>query len=254
MSAQNKMTGKAFQRWASNSVHLNVLVCGVILAVTVSARAQNVWTRPYQQWTKDEIIKIASDSPWAQVQQASSTTGERVPLAYVPGVTIRLRSALPIREALVRLKQIEGKYDKLDAAGRTALDERTKGVLGCPACTENYIVTLGPPVSTRGMKSGIYSLRNIAFGLLEKRVYLLNDRGERRELIHFVAPKTEEDEATFFFPRLDEKGNPLLTNESRKLVFIFETRNIRTTFGLDSIPERFEFDVSRLVLDGKIEF
>jgi len=219
-----------------------------------SARAQNLWEKPYQQWTKEEIIKIASDSPWAQVQQASSTTGERVPLAYVPGVTMRLRSALPIREALVRLKQIEGKYDKLDAAGRADFDTRMKGLLSCPACADNYIVTLGPPVSTRAMKNGLGALKNVAFSLLEKRVYLLNERGDRREVVHFIAPKHDEDEATFFFPRLDDKGTPLLTNESKKLIFVFEARNLRTAFGLDSIPERFEFDVSKLILNGKVEF
>lgn len=167
---------------------------------------------------------------------------------------MRLRSALPIREALVRLKQIEGKYDKLDAGGRSDFDARMKGLLACPACAENYIVTLGPPVSTRAMKNGMNALRNAALSLLEKRVYLLNERGERRELVHFVAPKTDEDEATFFFSRLDDKGNLLLTNESKKLIFVFEARNIRTAFGLDLIPERFEFDVSKLILNGKVEF
>jgi len=234
---------------------ISLIVAGILVTLAVDpARAQNVWAKPYQQWTREEIIKIASDSPWAQVQQASSTTGERIPLQYVPGVTIRLRSALPIREALVRLKQIEGKYDKLDAVGRSDFDLRMKGLLACPACAENYIVPLGPPVSTRAMKNGLNSLRNAAFSLLEKRVYLLNELGQRRELIHFVAPKTDEDEATFFFARLDDKGNPLLTNKNRKLIFIFEARNIRTAFGLDTIPERFEFDVQRLIFNDKVEF
>jgi len=245
----------AGQAWKRVSLRICLIVAAtVIMGTGDSARAQSVWEKPYQQWTKEEIIKIASDSPWAQVQQASSTIGERVPLAYVPGVTMRLRSALPIREALVRLKQLEGKYDKLDAAGRSDFDERMKGLLACPACAENYIVTLGPPVSTRAMKNGLGALKDAPYSLLEKRVYLMNERGERRELVHFVAPKHDEDEATFFFSRLDDKGSPLLTKESKKLIFIFEARNIRTAFGLDLIPERFEFDVAKLIFNGKVEF
>src|ERR1700756_5262889 len=66
--------------------------------------AQQGWeSRPYQQWTKEDIIKIASDSPRAQVQQVRVATAEIVPTDLMPAVTIRLRSALPIRRALARL-------------------------------------------------------------------------------------------------------------------------------------------------------
>lgn len=229
-------------------VATTLALCGVIFV-------QEGWrSKPYQQWTKDDIIKIVSDSPWAQVQQVSPTTGDRIPAAYVPGVTIRLRSALPIRQALLRLKQIEAKYDKMNDKERAEFDGRMKGLVECPACADNYVITLGAPVSQHQMKNGLPSLRNATLGLLEKRVFLANESGERRELIHFVAPKHDEDEAIFFFPRLDDKGSVLLTSENKKLFFIFEARNLRTGFGLDSIPERFEFDVSKLVVDGRVEF
>lgn len=217
--------------------------------------AQQGWqTKPYQQWTKEDIIKIASDSPWAQVQQARPATGEYVPTDYLPSVTIRLRSALPIRQALLRLKQLEAKYDKMNASDRSVFDAKLKGLLECPACAEHYVVTLGPPVSSHQMKNGLGTLVNADFSLLQKRVYLMNDLGERRELIQFVAPKHDEDEATFFFPRFVEKGRLLLLPGSKKLYFIFEATNLRSGFELDSIPERFEFDVSKLLVNGKIEF
>jgi hypothetical protein len=233
---------------------LFAVVSVLLLTVVASVCAQNPWSRPYQQWTKEDIIQIASASPWAQVVQASPTTADRVPLAYVPGVTVRLRSALPIRQALVRLKQLEAKYDKMTEHDRAEFDLKMKGLLDCPACADNYIITLGPPVSTRQMKSGIGSLKNVTLALLEKRVYIINELGERRELVHFVAPKHDEDEATFFFPRLDDRSTPLLTKDSGKLIFVFEARNLRTGWGLDSIPERYEFDVSKLLFNGRVEF
>lgn len=226
----------------------------ILLATSALVAAQNVWQSPYRRWTKDDIIKIASDSPWAQVIQASPTTGDRVPASYLPGVTVRLRSALPIRQALLRLKQIEAKYDNMSENDRADFDARLKGLIDCPACNENYIITLGPPVSQRQMKNGIGSLKNVNFSLLEKRVYLMNERGQRRELVHFVAPRTDEEEATFFFPRLDAGGKPLLTSENKKLIFIFEAKNLRTGWSLDTIPERYEFDVSKLLLNEKVEF
>lgn len=226
----------------------------LLISFAISLFAQDLSQKPYPQWTKDDIIKIASDSPWASVVQASPTTGDRVPVAYLPGITIRLRSALPIRQALLRLKQIDAKYDKMSEKDRADFDARMKGLLECPACTDNYIITLGPPVSQRQMKSGIGTLKNVTLSLLEKRVYLMNERGEKRELVHFVAPKHDEDEATFFFSRLDENGKPLLTTDNKKLVFIFEAKNLRTGWNLDSIPERYEFAVPRLLWNGKIEF
>jgi hypothetical protein len=225
-----------------------------LLSFLASVSAQSLWEKPYEQWTKDDIIKIASDSPWAQVVQTSPTTGDRIPLAYVPGVTVRLRSALPIRQALVRLKQLEAKYDKMSEQNRADFDAKMKGLLECPPCADNYIITFGPPVSQRQMKSGIGSLKNVTLSLLEKRVYLINELGERRELVHFVAPKHDEDEATFFFPRLNDKGNALLTRDNSRLIFVFEAKNLRTGWGLDSIPERCEFDVSKLILNGRVEF
>jgi hypothetical protein len=227
----------------------------MVLAVRIVASAQQYWqSKPYQEWTKEDIIKIASDSPWAQVQQARPTTGEHIPTNYLPSVTIRLRSALPIRQALLRLKQIDAKYDKMNDKERSAFDVKLNGLLECPACADNYVVTLGPPISQHQMKNGLGALINAELALLQGRVYLINDAGERRDLIHFVAPKHDEDEATFFFPRLDEKGRPLLSANNKRLIFMFEAKNLRSGYDLNSVPERFEFDVSKLTINGKVEF
>lgn len=237
------------------TIHRIIFTTICLLMAPGLATAQDVWVqKPFQQWTKDDIIKVAGDSPWAHVKEITPPIGEWTPTAYLPAVTVRLRSALPIRQALVRLKQLEAKYDKMGEKERAEFDSKTRGLLECPACAENYVISLGPPISKRQMKSGIRSLKNAVLSQLEKRVYLVNDRGERRELIHFVAPKHDEDEAMFFFPRLDANGNPLLTSGSQKLVFIFEAQNLRAGYGLDSIPERFEFNVTKMILNGRVEF
>ncbi len=230
------------------SVTITLVVFGVV-------SAQQGWqSKPYQQWTKDDIINVASNSPWAQVQQVRVATAERIPTAWIPAVTIRLRSAMPIRQALVRLKQLDAKYEKMSDKEKSAFDARMKGLLECPACADNYIVTLGPPISQHQMKNGLGTLINANMSLLQQRVYLQNDLGERRELVHFVAPKHDEDEAVFFFPRLNEKGDPLLTSENKRIYFIFEAKNLPSTYRLDSIPDRFEFDVSKFIVNGKVEF
>jgi hypothetical protein len=236
-------------------IHRIILMAACLLLFPSPANAQDPWTqKPFRQWTKDDIIKIAGDSPWAHLKEATPAIGDWVPTSYLPAVTIRLRSALPIRQALVRLKQLEAKYDKMGEKERAAFDLKARGLLECPACSENYVISLGPPISKREMKSGMGPLKHAILSQLEKRVYLMNELGERRELVHFVAPKHDEDEAMFFFPRLDENGKPLLSPENKKLIFIFEAKNIRTGYGLDSVPERFEFNVAKMIVDGRVEF
>ena len=259
------------------------------VAVTTEVSAQEFWARKsYKTWTKEEIIKIISDSPWAQVREteADITTG-----GTRANVTIRLRSALPIRQALVRLKQLEAKYDKMDQRQQAEFDERLRGTLECPACKDNYVVTMSPPISNRNLTSGVYGLKGARLELLHGKVYLLNEQGDRRPLVYFVAPKNDMDEAVFYFPRRDDQGNELLTEKNKSLSFVFdaeisimgtetttERRIVVTDSGAQSpgsagsgaagqstdtlggsrkgrtVPRQVTFDVSKLLVNGKVEF
>ena len=75
-----------------------------ILLAANAAGQQDFWmVKSYKRWTKDEIIRLISDSPWAQVREREANAADG---SFNPMVTVRLRSAVPIRQALVRLKQI----------------------------------------------------------------------------------------------------------------------------------------------------
>src|SRR5258708_6136822 len=147
--------------------HLSIVISAAIVASLGSSSAaiaqDELMEKPFVQWTKNEANKILSDSNWAVTQEAridfgtqvrkiaggptseaghlaAQMNGANIPVDY--RVTLRLRSALPIRQALVRLKQLEAKYDGLNATDRAAFDARTKGLLDCPACAQNYVVTI----------------------------------------------------------------------------------------------------------------
>jgi hypothetical protein len=263
----------------STRVLRNTALFAALSAFAPWVSAQDFWMqRSYTRWTRDEIIRIISDSPWAQVAEVEANATDA---GSRPMVTVRLRSAVPIRQALVRLKQIEGGYDKLDAAGRAELDARLKGTLDCPACQQNYVVTISPPISKRRVTNGVYGLKGATFKLLEGKVYLLTDTGEKRPLVHFVAPKSDDDEATFFFARRNADGKPLVTASNTRLVFVFDAENIPIIGGLATterrivtdgstpaidtdtininktgrtVPRRVEFDARRLLIDGLVEF
>ena len=219
----------------------------VLFAAAVHCAQGSVWEdKPYGEWSKEDIVKIISESPWAKVVGASDTNGS---FSYV---TIRLRSALPIRQALVRLKQIDSKYEKMSEKKREEFDRMMEGALVCPACDDNYVVSIGPPISYRELKSGIFALRNIRLESLLGKVYLSNDKGEKREIVHFVDPKSNDGEATLFFPRWNEKGEPLLTADSQALTLIFEIKG--SQYSGTALPISTKFDVRPMRLEGSVEF
>ena len=240
------------------------------------ARAQDpVLAKPFEQWKKEDAKRILTDSPWAIMQEVrikyagesrlvaggpqptSGTTnrtaqntissgGAEAPVDFQ--FTLRLRSSMPVRQALVRLKQIEARYDELTDKDRAAFDAKTKGLLECPACVENYVLTLSSKSTQSPGADAVYSVfKGGRLEDLKRYIYIANERGDRRSLIHFVPPRVPGDEATFFFSRLDDSGLPLLTPANKELVFNVTNNEI-------NIVTNFRLDVSKLVMNGKVEF
>jgi hypothetical protein len=180
--------------------------------------------KPYRQWTAEEVDKLLSNSAWAQTQGGLVEVGRLDPLTAAANttITIRLRSALPIRQALARLRQLRNKYDKRSDIEKAAIDERNKPMLECSECADYYIVVMGPgPGSKGGVPTG---LQTMSLALVKDNVQIKNERGETRELVKFVRPRFFEDEAIFFFSRLNPKGEPLISPAHRTLTISFDPR------------------------------
>lgn len=247
-----------------------VLVMGVLLGV-VFAQSE-LPNKPFPEWSKSEAEAVINNSPWAKQQElrikfdketqkaAGSYSGvsgaaaaqsqmevtSQMPVDFV--FTLRLRSALPVRQALVRLKAIETNVEKLTAQQRVAYDALMKGLLECPACAANYVVTLSSKSKNNPGADAVFAtFKGGRLADLQRYVYIANERGERRSLVHFVPPKAPGEEAVFFFPRLDEKGAPLLTLDNKDLL-------INLTDNLANSITNFKIDVTKLVLNGKVEF
>ncbi|HVF50572.1 MAG TPA: hypothetical protein VNA19_10830 [Pyrinomonadaceae bacterium] len=248
------------------------------VGATVSVGDDAFWaSKVFRQWSKDEANRILNASPWAKTQEvrikpaasrrsvagqtesSSARTpstrarqgelgGAQAPVDYK--VTLRLRSALPVRQALVRLRQLDAKYDRMNDAQRAAFDadRLTRGLLECPACGDNYVVTLSAKsVNSPGADFIYDGLKAVTLPLLKQTLYLANDRGERRELVHFTPPKAPGEEAMFFFPRLDAEGKPLFTASDKKLLFRTSDSNVTSI-------TNFEFDIATLLLGGEVAF
>jgi hypothetical protein len=230
---------------------LAVLAVGAV-AFGPSASGQGDWHgKPYQQWTKSDAEELLTDSPWVQTAAPSGAAIGLGGTASVNtpdyAVTVRLRSALPVRQAILRLRQLREKYDQMSDAKKAEFDEKNRPLVECPACAENYVVALVPPPGGR-----VNLPRTLISTPLDKMklfVQLTNERGERREIAHYSPPKSLSGEAVFFFPRNNDKGEPLLTPSSKKVVLTIGPEILGSV-----MLNRFEFNVSKMIVGGNLEF
>ena len=249
-----------------------------ILVFSLSEFAQSVVEKPYNTWGREEAIRIVSDSPWAkpyqstkgaaaaEAQQIAREQGQTVnrggsdPRSVArtfapPPVTLRLHSALPMRQAIVRLQQIDAGYDKMSAADKEAFDKSRKGYLDCPICKDYYVVTLIKAVDSTGSLAEEGILQGFSSADLKGNVKLVNDEGEERELTEFTPPKNARDVAVFFFKRTDAAGKPLYTTQSKYIKFVFSSDFLGSQNRFAGLlPRTFEFKVSKLVVGDKLLF
>lgn len=246
--------------------------------LTCTISAQKTLEKPFQKWSKDEAIKILSDSSWARTyqsnegasaaaaQQAGRELGQSVnsggsnPRSVArnlgpPPVVIRLHSALPIRQALIRMQQHSVGYDKMDEKKKTDFDAQSKTFLSCAICQDYYVVTITqlPDSSGQSIEEGIF--QRMTLKDMKGNVSLVNEKGEQRELVQFTPPKGRGDSAVFFFARKDASGSSFLTPQNKELKFVFKSdflTNKNPYAGL--VPRSFEFKVSKMAMGDSVEF
>jgi hypothetical protein len=112
--------------------HISALLAAAILAV-FAVQASDFWlSKDWKQWSRDECARILVESPWAHIWRGQLQTQAPIsqpprtqqntnpaPLLNSPaqnppvpanaaedGYAVQLRSALPIREAIVRQLEI----------------------------------------------------------------------------------------------------------------------------------------------------
>lgn len=247
---------------------------GLVALCSVGLAQQGLPKKPLNQWTRSDAEAVLNDSVWVSKQElrlrhdqqrqvaagsytpnagvtdttaanAQTTVSSDIPVDFV--FTVRLRSALPVREALSRLKQLQVDT-KMSEKERATFDAQVKGLLECPACAQNYVVSLSSKSKNSPGADAVFStFKGGRLSDLQRYIYIANDKGERRALVFFVAPKAPGDDALFFFPRLDDKGAPLLTQHSKELL-------INLTDNQANSITNFKFAVSKLIVDGKVEF
>lgn len=116
-----------------------ILIVAVLIAV--ACFAADFWqSKPFSEWTKKEVEQMTSSSPWAQtvvLRRANMTQIRREFGKFATGAgegegtanpevnyAICLRTARPIREAVVRDAALTAKYEQMNEAGKAKFDQK----------------------------------------------------------------------------------------------------------------------------------
>jgi hypothetical protein len=232
------------------------LVLVAVVQIATSTRAQE---KSWKEWSKKDAEKILSKSPWAHLQVDTDLSemfyqpthsSARAPNAnsrLEEGATnqetkitygIRFFSARPIRQAFVRMLQLEQKPDAATNERLTAFAE---------VVSDNSIIIAvtveGTDKRSLGKVNQIINSANL--GTLKNSTYLERRDGKRNFIEEYHPPGKDGFGARFIFLRnMDEK--PFLDANSGDVRFVSEFSS--------GVKLNMLFKVSDMMLDGKLEY
>lgn len=257
-------------------------VVGILAVAVLTAQAEDFWVKKdWKQWSKDECNKMLQDSPWSKtwskgqvnlsaampsVSGAASegAAGERAPEVHY---VIQFRSALPVREAFVRMSQIQNKYDKMDAAQKKAFDAQAESILGKTYDDVILVhVEYGSNIQTFEREMAAY-WKSIRPDAVPTDFYLINERGDRIEPVRFMSPAAGVYAFELIFPRM--KNNEPFVRDGDKnlsLQFVNPAVGVQSSSGGASSPndpsvgtfgrERVlaQYKIDKMTANGKLTY
>jgi len=243
------------------SVALVLLLISAMLVDTAIGQKE---AKSWKEWTKADAEKILNNSAWGQQQVDTDlsemfyqpttdarTSGGRAPNAssrLEQGATnqetsltygIRFFSARPVRQAFIRMIQLQKKDLEADVI------ERMNSFAEIPSADSIIITVTIEGTDKRSLGKVMAIIGSAATGTLKNTTYLERNDGKRVFLEEYVPPGRDGFGARFIFPRIvNEK--PFLTPEVHDVRFVSE-------FGT-SVKLNMRFKIAPMMVDGKLEY
>ena len=242
------------------SVVIVLLLLSAVAIETVLGQKQTA--KSWKEWTRADAEKILNHSPWGQ-QQVDTDLSEmfftpttdartsRAPNAnsrLEQGATnqetklmygIRFFSARPVRQAFIRIIQLQQKSLEADVI------ERMNNFAELPSADSIIIAVTIEGTDKRSLGKVMQLVSSAATGTLKNTTYLERNDGKRLFLEEYVPPGKDGFGARFIFPRIvDER--PFITPETQDVRFFSE-------FGT-AIKLNMRFRIADMMLDGKPEY
>lgn len=193
------------------------------------------WEKPFTEWKREEVLKLLNKSPWADHMTFTRQTGvspEGLSQSRTRGgslggerelydtYTVRFFSALPVRQAYVRMLQFMNGYDEMRAEQKKQFDNRFSRVLKMDT-SQSIIVALEFSSNDRQLAMNVERmLQQNTAELLKQKVYLISQQLGRVELTEYYPPAADGTGAKFLFPRIID-GKPVVSPQDKEVKFEF---------------------------------
>jgi hypothetical protein len=247
---------------------LYFLLSAIFLAAGSAAFGADFWeNKPYETWSQKECNKLLTDSPWVedftkvaegiQLSAGASDDGQQFSIKY----QFQFRSALPVRQAIVRQMQLAQKYDTLAPEQKQQFDQSAKAFLSADFSDAVVIyVTYQSNSQSKTMELHKH-WQTQTMDLLKNNVFLRNPRGEQMALAKFIAPQGAERSFQFIFPR-QKDGKPFITPEDKSLQLEFSYPVVVKPGGSESDPNDklgdgrgfLEFKPKKMLFKGNLTY
>lgn len=245
LEERETLTLRRFAARGSVNPVFAVVLWWVLLGLPAAARQE-----PFRQWPLERALQVLNDSPWARQETftrvisgvGSGASGEK---EIFNTFYVRFLSARPVREALVRVQQIEYGYDGLPPEDRGRFDRYAEEDL--LADFEDWIVVaVAFRSNDPNQESDVRRFFERQTGeTLKNRAFLSTRLFSQVRIADYFPPRDEGIGAKFVFPRRLE-GAPVV-NEACDAI----------TFELLDVPGasprlRARFRVKAMVVGGRL--
>jgi hypothetical protein len=216
-----------------------VLFSAIFLMSLSAALGADFWLKKdYKEWSDKECQSLLTKSPWAE---AYKVYGSGLGVSGAEGAgyiefDVQLYTALPVRQAIAKLR-------KLDEA-------KTKELLeGVPADKVIVNVSYSTNVSQADMDLARYwQSSNLA--VFQNSVFLIGSKSGKVSISDYKVSQGGGHSFQFIFPRTKD-GKDLLSPEDKTLILQFNYQAIQ---GMGDGKGQIEFKVKNMMYNGKIEY
>ena len=178
----------------------------IVVFVCLAAQASlgQFWEKkPYQNWSKDDVAKMLSDSPWSKeivLSNVSASTvnvnrrgqvaqGNNESLGAQVIYQVQIRSAKPVRQAVVRAAQMSPRYEQMPAEQKQRVN----------ASAEQFINSTSDEISFWV----IYSCTDANLASDLARYWTTQSPATQKNRIWLQVPGAQKEEFTSFAPGPD---------------------------------------------------
>jgi hypothetical protein len=246
--------------------YISALLAILTLAV-LTVRATDVWvSKEWKQWSKDECARVLVESPWSHIWRGRTPgvntreATETLTPAHVEAVdyvvySVQIRSALPVRQAIIRQQQIDLKYDKMADEQRKAFDVQAAQILSRKyddAILVHVDYSKGKAASILAGDLHVY----VQKGIEDLDALLTTEDGTQIKASHFdINPKSPYS-FDLVFPRVVD-GAPAIKEGQKRIAVQFMSPQLIGAYGGVNIPKervRVEFDLTKMMIEGRLNY